>query len=100
MKTALTLLIFSVASLVSLGMITLYSASMNPDVKNLVFKQSVAFFIGLTGCGLVAAYDYRKLPLYAPALYFGVVLMLVLVLIPGVGTYVNGARRWFVFGDL
>ncbi|MBL7661901.1 putative lipid II flippase FtsW [bacterium] len=49
--------------------------------------------------GLVAAYLVMLLPLdkiekYAPYLFAGLLLMLVIVLVPGVGVVAGGARRW------
>jgi len=41
--------------------------------------------------------DYRKLKAIARPLVFISLLLLVLVLIPGIGREVSGARRWFRF---
>jgi cell division protein FtsW len=42
--------------------------------------------------------DYRKLAGMAPYLYISAVVLLFLVLIPGIGKEVSGARRWLAFG--
>lgn len=46
---------------------------------------------------LVMLFDYRKLRKYARPLLFISLFLLVLVLIPGIGREVSGARRWFRF---
>lgn len=43
------------------------------------------------------AFDYRKLKDYAKPLLVVSLVLLVLVLIPGIGREVSGARRWFRF---
>ncbi len=89
--------------LLLLGMVMVYSASISlPDspkfasYKNAYFLQRQARFIGI---GLVAGLfafrvrieDWQKA---APLMFAATIMMLMLVLIPGIGHGVNGARRW------
>ena len=46
---------------------------------------------------VLALWDYRRWARFAPWVYLGVLVALVLVLIPGVGREIMGARRW-LFG--
>jgi cell division protein FtsW len=95
MKLAVNTLIFSVAALLSLGMVMLYSSSMTQVGGDYLVKQLIWCALGLVGCGAVAAFDYRKLKSYAPALLGFALVLLVLVLL--IGRRINGARRWFDF---
>ncbi len=89
--------------LLLLGMVMVYSASISlPDspkfanYKNAYFLQRQAFFIGV---GLLVGLfafrvrieDWQKA---APLMFAATIVLLVLVLIPGIGHGVNGARRW------
>lgn len=61
-------------------------------------KRHMSFlFVGLIFMFLVMLFDYRKLRKYARPLLFISLFLLVLVLIPGIGREVSGARRWFRF---
>ena len=55
---------------------------------------------GLGSCLMmgIALMDYRRLNRYAAVVYFGTVVMLIAVLIPGIGSSVHGARSWFMLG--
>ncbi len=96
-------LIWVTMLLLLLGMVMVYSASISlPDspkfssYKNAYFLQRQAMFIGI---GLVAGLfafrvrieDWQKA---APLMFASTILLLMLVLIPGIGHGVNGARRW------
>jgi rod shape determining protein RodA len=65
------------------------------DIDNLGVRQGV---YGLLGLGLmltVANLDYRFFASFAWPIYGIAVAMLALVLVPGVGVEILGARRWF-----
>ena len=47
---------------------------------------------------LLYLYDYHKILKFSPYLFWGGCLLLALVLIPGVGQRINGARRWIGVG--
>ncbi|MDB6064337.1 MAG: Cell cycle protein [Pedosphaera sp.] len=98
MKTATTILVFCVASLLALGMVMLYSSSMADKGTHYLFMQLIWCSAGLVTCGAAAALDYKLLKKFAWPLFGLAVAMLVLVLIPHIGFKVNGARRWFKVG--
>src|SRR5262245_27802154 len=95
MKWATTIMVFCVGSLLALGMVMLYSSSMVQVGSRYLQMQLVWCGLGLAACLSVAAFDYRWLKKYAWLLFAVAALLLVLVLIPGVGMKINGARRWF-----
>src|SRR3989344_4210022 len=61
--------------------------------------QAVWFTMGFASMVFFALFDYRKLYYLAfPALLVSIIF-LVLVLLPGIGTHVAGARRWISIGS-
>jgi cell division protein FtsW len=97
------LLVWVVILLMLFGMVMVYSASISlPDspkyanYKNAYFLQRQALFIG---AGMLAGLLAFRVPIatwqrWAPYLFVGTLVLLVLVLVPGVGKGVNGAKRW------
>jgi rod shape determining protein RodA len=89
------------AILVVLGFFLLYSATnqtlkqdgLDPFLR--VNKQAATAAIGLVLLLLMASFDYRFLKVYAGFVYAGVVLSLVLVRVPFLGSSAAGAQRWF-----
>ncbi len=80
-----------------LGLVMVYSATYSPYY---LFVRTGHLVLGI-GCYLVASrIRYTAWRSYAPALYLVVFVALVLVLIPGIGTEVSGARRWLDFGPM
>jgi cell division protein FtsW len=103
-KIAVNTLAFAVAALLSLGLVMLYSSSMNMLDKrqavigaNLLMTQIIWCVLGLTACVAAAAMDYRVLRKFAWPIFGIAVIMLGLVLVPHIGHRINGARRWFSF---
>jgi len=100
------LLVWVVFLLMLFGMVMVYSASISlPDspkyaaYKNSYFLTRQATFIGVSLiAGLlvfrVRVEDWQRA---APYLFVITLILLALVLIPGVGKVVNGARRWLSF---
>jgi cell division protein FtsW len=65
------------------------------------FVRQVAFAAG--GFALMAVLrqlDFHDLKRYAPAAALVTTVLMILVLVPGLGIRVNGARRWFTLGPL
>ncbi|HTZ54810.1 MAG TPA: putative lipid II flippase FtsW [Candidatus Acidoferrum sp.] len=95
-----TLLFFSVASLVAIGLVMIFSASSavalieHHDIAYYAKRQIVWLVVGLIIAYGVYRFDYHKLKRWAPYLLVFSVLSLVAVLVPHVGFAVNGARRW------
>lgn len=63
-----------------------------------ILVQSAALILGLAAVFLLMIADYEYLAKMSIYLYGISILLLVLVLIPGIGTVENGARSWFDFG--
>ena len=63
-----------------------------------VFKQAVFYTIGLSAAALLCLRDYHSIARYAYIGYWACIGMLILVLIPGIGSVRYGARRWFDLG--
>ena len=103
MKKSFAAILISVLFLLGLGLVMLYSASYpyaqkatlcHGDLYWFVKRQAIWCGIGVIGLLAAAKIDYavwRK-----PAWVFWVlaVLLLMLVLVPGLGMRINGARRW------
>lgn len=100
MKWATTILVASVASLLALGLVMLYSASMDQQGARYLSMQLEWAGLGMVACCVAAVMDYRWLQKFAWPFLGITVLMLVAVLIPGVGVERNGARRWFDLGPM
>lgn len=65
------------------------------------FQRQLVWSIGgLLALILVMRVDYRQWQKYSKALVAFTLLLLVAVLVPGIGTTVNGASRWIYFGPI
>ncbi|MFA9462116.1 rod shape-determining protein RodA [Thiohalorhabdus methylotrophus] len=85
-----------ILGLATVSLIVLYSAG--EQDPGLVIGQALRFGVAFLVFFLVAAIPPRLLSLLAPYFYVGVLLLLVLV--PFVGTTGMGAQRWIVVGPL
>ncbi len=100
MKWATTILIFCVAVLIGLGLVMLYSSSMNMEVNKssvgagYLLSQSVWLVFGLIGCVIVTRVDYSRWKKIAPYLLGFSVILLLLVFAPKIGIGRKGAHRW------
>lgn len=89
--------------LICIGVIMIYSASSiyaweRYNDSFFFLKRHLSFvMIGVALAFLAMSVDYRRLRPYARPLLLISFLLLVLVLIPGLGREVSGARRWFRF---
>lgn len=99
-------LFLTVLSLVSLGVIMVFSAS---EYSTLIYYNDSFYFfkrqllwalLGLTAMYIMSNYDYRRLKQYVIPFMVVSFIMLALVLIPGIGREVNGSRRWIGIGPL
>jgi len=101
------ILLVTIGLLLGLGLLMLLSASLSESEESLgnVYGYFVhQLLYGIVGGGLAGAIAYftpykitRKLAL---PLFLGSLFLLLLVLIPGVGTTLGGARRWIEIGPL
>jgi len=109
MNRATSILIFCVAVLLGLGMITLYSSSMNLELNrsavgsDFLRSQMVWGVFGLAGCAVAAAVDYRRWKRIAPWILGFSGILLILVFVPHIGWAAtagrgaggaSGAHRW------
>lgn len=94
------LILSAVALLLLLGFLMLYSVGRGVDAASTTFLRKQAIWLGfsLPVFLLVRRLDLVKLRRWVWPMAAGAVGLLVLVLIPGVGREVNGARRWLEFG--
>ena len=107
MKIAITTLATCVAALLMLGLVILYSSSMNMLDKtkvnvigaNLLKTQTVWCVLGCVACVVAASVDYRLLKKWALPIFIFSVVLLVLVLTP-LGYATKGAQRWFRYGGV
>jgi rod shape determining protein RodA len=92
----------ALCGLMLLGALFVYSATMVDEATSTVawyrqswLRQLVWYVLG-TGTGAaVCLIDYRSLARWAYVVYWGTILLLIVVLIPGIGTTHGwGARRW------
>lgn len=90
-------LILVVALLTFLGLVTLFSVSQSGS-NILLPKQMVWVACALVSGFLAMIVNLDWLRKYSYWLAAGAVLLLVLVLVPGIGMKLNGARRWMDFG--
>jgi len=60
--------------------------------------QAVWIALGIMGMMFLSIFDYRRLPMLAFPLMVGTIGLLMLVLIPGLGSTAGGAQSWLNFG--
>ncbi len=95
---------FSVMLLLAIGLVALFSASYSTgyynfkgDSLHFVTRQGMVAVAGVVAMIVISKVSYKLYArFYKPFLAVSVVL-LILVAIPGIGTWYNGARRW-LFG--
>ncbi len=89
--------------LAAMGLVMVYSASISTAEASRYTSNNAAWFLARHGLSLTTAlaaaiavflFPVRWWQLAAPWLFVASVALLVLVLIPGAGREVNGARRW------
>ncbi len=93
-------MILLVLVLVSMGIMFIYSSSVNSEgisVTNEYIKQIIWASIGLFIMLLVTVYDYRRIESVSIYLYLFLLLLLVYTRI--FGRYVNGAKSWIGIGE-
>lgn len=101
-------LVFAVLSLLMIGLVMVYSASIAIAETKSAANQPTFYLIRHSlylGVGLGFGYAALQIPIdtwekLAPALFIAGGIALVLVLIPFIGREVNGSRRWIPLGPL
>ena len=93
-------IIASTVVLVFFGLVMIYDASVVSAFRDYqdelyYFKNQLVWVsLGFIALAFFSVFDYHKITKLAPALLGVALLGLLLVLIPGIGSEVNGARRW------
>ena len=95
-------LLLAVIALTAIGIVMVYSASSvrsyfndaDPAAQGL--EQIVWAAIGLVGLLVASRLDFRLLRYLAIPIFVITLALLVAVLIPGIGSEINGSRRWIV----
>lgn len=97
-------LCITVLILLSLGIVMVLSAS-SPSALAIegnsyayVTRQAGCAVIGIIAMFVISKIDYRFYKKYYKLIYFVGVVILLMVLIPGIGVKVNGAKRWIKLG--
>jgi cell division protein FtsW len=83
-----------------LGLVMVYSATYREFGTHFLFLRTGHLALGIVAFFVVSRVRYTAWRRYAPWLYLAVLVGLLLVLIPGVGTEVGGARRWLDLGPV
>lgn len=97
-------LMFSVIIITIFGLVMISSSSyvwaeykFNNPYKYLI-NQGIFFILSLISMYVVSKIDYKILYKYSKVFILIVIIMLILVIIPGIGTVRNGSRSWFGIG--
>ncbi len=98
-------LLGSVIILSLFGLLMVYSASniwaeykFNDPIK-FVKNQGLFFIVGLFLMNVISKINYQHYQKWAKVFLLGCIVLLILVLIPGIGTVRNGSRSWFGIGS-
>jgi cell division protein FtsW len=83
-----------------LGLVMVYSATYSEVGTEYLFERSGHMILGVAAFLVASRVRYTAWRRYAPTLYLVVLVGLVLVLVPGIGTQINGARRWLDLGPM
>ena len=92
------------AVLVGFGVLMVHSASITsrPTEFEQVYLSRHLIFLALAAAAaaIAAAIPPKGWQRLSPWIFWGGVALLILVLVPGIGTKVKGAQRWFRFGPV
>ncbi len=104
-KNSARILVLSVAALVSIGMVMLFSASAyardsHGDVYFFLKRQSVWLAIGTVACVLATLTDYHYWSKAWAPLFAVAAVLLALCFVPHIGLRLNGSSRWVRLGPL
>ncbi len=105
MRRTPTILVGIVLLLLALGIVMLASASsvkgtaVYKDSSYFLIRQLIWLAVALVAGGFTASIDYHKWQRWWIPLSALSILLLVMVLVPGVGTEINGSHRWLRLGS-
>lgn len=101
-----SVLFYTVLCLLGIGVVMVYSASAvsaNVNFNDSYYflkRQMVWVILGLAAMIMTMNIDYHVWQKFAKPIMIVTIILLVLVLIPGAGKVVNGARRWLGAGSI
>lgn len=99
------ILLVAVLMISIFGIIMVYSSSYVwaeykfNDAFKFVKHQGLFFLIGLFLITIIAKIDYKLYEKYSNKILLSCLILLILVIIPGIGTVRNGSRSWFGIGS-
>jgi cell division protein FtsW len=104
-KNSARILVLSVAALVSIGMVMLFSASSyardsHGDVYFFLKRQSLWLALGIVACVLATLIDYHFWARAWAPLFLIAAVLLALCFVPHIGLRLNGSSRWVRLGPL
>lgn len=94
------MLVVAVVALSGIGALLVWSATYGrpgltgDNEVHFLMRHAMNFGIGVALAAAAALTDHRWVRIWAPFVYAGSVIGLVLVLVPGVGVVINGSRSW------
>lgn len=96
------IIFFATMLLLTIGIIMVFSASYYDTLEKnpyfYVHKQLIWGLFGLVALLVMMKIDYYRLKPFADIAFVGALVLLVLVLVPGIGTEVKGSTRWINLG--
>jgi cell division protein FtsW len=104
-KNSAFILVLSVAGLVTIGMIMLfsvgaYSHDSHGDMYYFLKRQVVWLAIGMAACVTAACVDYHWWERMRWPLFMAAVILLILCFVPHIGLKINGSPRWVRLGPI
>lgn len=100
------IIFFAVISLLAIGVVMVYSSSAVSAYVNFqdsfyfLKRQIIWVLLGLVAMVFTMNIDYHAWGKLSKPVLIVTIILLILVLIPGLGRVVNGARRWLGFGSM
>jgi cell division protein FtsW len=101
-----TVLFATVAALVGIGLVMVFSASSatayaeHNDIAYYLKRQLIWLAVGLVGAFALYRFEYHRLKKIAPFILVAAIVALIAVFVPHVGVGVNGGRRWIGTSEL
>ena len=94
--TVLILLVIGVSMVYSAS--SYYALRIFGSKEYFLIRQLIWSVIGVFAMLFVSRLDYHRIAQFSPIMILASIVLLILVLIPGIGSEVNESRRWFNFG--
>jgi cell division protein FtsW len=105
MRNSRSWILVIIAALLGIGLVMVFSATLVHGNRwgtplRLIGKQAVWLAVGVSLMMLAMHVDYNLYRRWWKAILVVTLVLLVAVLLPGVGSRLNGARRWFLFAGV